>query len=86
MKTLLSGHRLRMTGVEFVDPAHAEFLNVAFEAVAPNERGTSPEWVVQLSATDPARVTELVRGELKATFDDPQHPEVSILYIIHPSS
>jgi hypothetical protein len=84
--TLLPGHRLRMVDAVLVEDAHAGLLEVTYEAVEPDARGSSPSWTVRVRSVDHASMSELLRGQVRAVFDDPQHPEAIVTYVIHPAS
>ena len=74
-----------MVDAVLTEEEHAELLDVSFEAIEPDGRGSSGSWRIRLTTTGRREGSELLRGHVRAVFDDPQHPETLVSYVVHPA-
>ena len=72
----------------FADAAHAELFEASFEPVEGQTTPRASSWLltVRPRATSGAlALSGVQRGELILSLDDPQYPEVRVIYVIHPA-
>lgn len=82
-RSLLSGHRLRVTGIELPEE-HRGYLAASLVPEEPSADGASPRWRIELETVPPLPDDEeLLTGELLLTLDDPQHPSHVLPYVVH---
>jgi hypothetical protein len=79
--SLLQGHRLRVTGAE-LPPEHRELLALAYSTEELDDSGKSGEWMLTL-ATRPPLEGEILRGNARLFFDDPQVESLEVPYVVH---
>jgi hypothetical protein len=80
--SLLSGHRLRVTGVEL--PAEQRgVLAARFEPLDPDDGGSSLRWRITLEARPPFPAQDMLTGTLLVRLADPQHPRHELEYVVH---
>ena len=88
VRSLLPGHRFGVREVVFADAAHAELFEASFEPVEGQTAPRASSWLltVRPRATSGAlALSGVQRGELILSLDDPQYPEVRVIYVIHPA-
>ena len=82
-RSLLGGHRLRLTGVT-VPEEHRPFLTAVLEPVDPDDDGSSLRWLITMETVPPLPADEtMLSGRLVLALDDPQHPEQELEYVVH---
>lgn len=83
LKTLLSGHSF---GIEelILPEDHRALFEVDFEPIDPDSSGQSGSWKVSMRCKPGVSIEKLTRGTLRLRLFDPQHPETSIEYVVHP--
>ena len=81
--SLLSGHRLRVTGLE-LPPEHEQLLEVRAEPQELDDATGSPRWTIHMSTRPPLPEGDaMLDGKLIVRLDDPQHASVEIPYVVH---
>lgn len=81
-RSLLAGHRVRVTSVE-VPEAHRAWLRASFEPVEADDDGSSPAWTIKLETVPPLPAEPMLTGKLKISMEDPQHPSHELEYVVH---
>ncbi len=80
--SLLAGQRLRVTGLELPEDQRA-LLGARYEALDPDDGGTSLRWRITLETLPPLPAQEMLTGKLLLNLDDPQHPSHELEYVVH---
>lgn len=86
LSSLLPGHLFGVRDLRVTDPELAPLFETSFEPAGSVRDGRSGSWTLRLRVQHAGDVREIVRGELLATLDDPQHESVRVVFVVHPGA